>query len=191
MQYRERHEDSTNSKKTNSKKVKMTTDQEENQRFTACFERFDSRRADRTETAVYDIAAHDFRDDDAHGPGVYDWRTPVYLRQIESYAQHLEKTPFQTQDITIRKRSVPGSVFETTWQWSKRLDGALRVMRSKSDWSYWEVLQFALGFFPKPDMIATGRNLPYGACTRAIQRPSCISVGAFAGFLKPKDIVDA
>lgn len=53
---------------------------------------------------------------------------PAFLSQIESYAQHLEKTSFQPEDITIRKRPLPGFVFETTWQRLKRLDIAERIV---------------------------------------------------------------
>ena len=53
---------------------------------------------------------------------------PAFLRQIEAYAQHLEKTSFQPEDITIRKRPLPGFVFETTWQRLKQLDMAERIV---------------------------------------------------------------
>ena len=41
------------------------------------FGRFDFRRADRNETAVYYIGIHDFRDEETQDPWVYDWRAPV------------------------------------------------------------------------------------------------------------------
>ncbi|MCA1777614.1 MAG: AAA family ATPase, partial [Loktanella sp.] len=53
---------------------------------------------------------------------------PEFLRQIEAYAQHLEKTSFQPEDIVIRKRPLPGFVFETTWDRLKRLDLAERIV---------------------------------------------------------------
>ncbi len=52
---------------------------------------------------------------------------PNFLRQIESYAQHLEKKSFQPQDLVIRKRPLPGFVFETTWQRLRRLPMAERI----------------------------------------------------------------
>ncbi|MEX0970469.1 MAG: 3'-5' exonuclease [Paracoccaceae bacterium] len=53
---------------------------------------------------------------------------PEFLRQIESYALHLEKTSIQPTDIVIRKRPLPGFVFETTWRRMKQLDMAERIV---------------------------------------------------------------
>ncbi|MEX1234805.1 MAG: 3'-5' exonuclease [Roseovarius sp.] len=53
---------------------------------------------------------------------------PEFLRQIEAYTQHLEKTSFQPEDVMIRKRPLPGFVFETTWQRLKQLDMAERIV---------------------------------------------------------------
>jgi len=52
---------------------------------------------------------------------------PEFLQQIESYAQHLEKMSFQPEDLVIRKRPLPGFVFEQTWQRLRRLPLAERI----------------------------------------------------------------
>ncbi|MEX2454756.1 MAG: 3'-5' exonuclease [Rhodospirillaceae bacterium] len=38
-----------------------------------------------------------------------------FLRQIEAYARHLEKTSLAAEEWTIRRRPVPAFVFENTW----------------------------------------------------------------------------
>lgn len=53
---------------------------------------------------------------------------PEFLRQIEAYAQYLEKTSFTPEDIVVRKRPLPGFVFETTWERLKQLDIAERIV---------------------------------------------------------------
>lgn len=53
---------------------------------------------------------------------------PEFLRQIETYAQHLEKTSFQPEDIVVRKRPMPGFVFKTTWERLKHLPLAERIV---------------------------------------------------------------
>lgn len=53
---------------------------------------------------------------------------PEFLRQIEAYAQHLEKTAFQPEDVVVRKRPLPGFVFETTWKRLRQLDMAERLV---------------------------------------------------------------
>ena len=53
--------------------------------------------------------------------------TPTFLRQIEAYAQHLEATGFVAQDITLRRRPLPGFVFQTTWERLKHLATAERI----------------------------------------------------------------
>lgn len=51
-----------------------------------------------------------------------------FLRQIESYAQHLEQTAFVATDLTIRRRPLPKFVFETTWKRLKHLSVAERIV---------------------------------------------------------------
>ena len=53
---------------------------------------------------------------------------PAFLQQIESYAQYLAKQAFQAEDLTIRKRPLPGFVFETNWDRLKHLDTAERIV---------------------------------------------------------------
>ncbi|MBE0414093.1 3'-5' exonuclease [Yoonia sp.] len=53
---------------------------------------------------------------------------PEFLRQIGSYAQHLEKIAFQPRDVVVRKRPLPGFVFETTWGRLKHLNTAERIV---------------------------------------------------------------
>ncbi|MFN3664039.1 HelD family protein [Yoonia sp.] len=53
---------------------------------------------------------------------------PAFLQQIESYAQYLAKQAFQPEDLTIRKRPLPGFVFETNWDRLKHLDTAERLV---------------------------------------------------------------
>ncbi|MCR8726652.1 HelD family protein [Frigidibacter sp. ROC022] len=67
-------------------------------------------------------------DDEAMKERIRAKAAPEFLRLIESYAQHLEKTSFQPRDITVRRRPLPGFVFETTWQRLKRLDLAERIV---------------------------------------------------------------
>ena len=53
---------------------------------------------------------------------------PEFLRQIEAYARHLEKTSFAPEDILVRKRPLPGFVFKTTWERLKQLDLSERIV---------------------------------------------------------------
>ena len=53
--------------------------------------------------------------------------TPRFLQQIEAYATHLEKTSFAAGTVTIRKRPIPGFVFENAWQRYARLPANERV----------------------------------------------------------------
>ena len=52
---------------------------------------------------------------------------PKFLRQIEAYAQHLEKTSFRAEDIVVRKRPLPGFVFQKTWERLKQRPLAQRI----------------------------------------------------------------
>lgn len=54
--------------------------------------------------------------------------TPKLLRQIEAYAQHLEKSSVQPTDVVVRKRPLPGFVFETNWERLKYLPMAERLV---------------------------------------------------------------
>ncbi|HDR29870.1 HelD family protein [Rhodovulum sp.] len=67
-------------------------------------------------------------DDDAMKERIRAKATPEFLRQIEAYARHLEKTAFQPEDVVVRKRPLPGFVFETTWERLKHLDIAERIV---------------------------------------------------------------
>ncbi|MBE0455263.1 MAG: AAA family ATPase [Roseovarius sp.] len=67
-------------------------------------------------------------DDDATKERIRAKAAPEFLRQIEAYARHLEKTAFQPEDVVVRKRPLPGFVFETTWERLKHLDTAERIV---------------------------------------------------------------
>lgn len=53
--------------------------------------------------------------------------TPRFLQQIDAYATHLEKTFFVPEDVTVRKRPIPGFVFETAWKRYAKLPANERV----------------------------------------------------------------
>ncbi|MFN3973502.1 MAG: HelD family protein [Gemmobacter sp.] len=53
---------------------------------------------------------------------------PEFLRQIDAYARHLEKTAFQPADVVVRKRPLPGFVFQTNWDRLKHLSTAERII---------------------------------------------------------------
>ncbi len=58
---------------------------------------------------------------------------PELLGQIEAYSKHLEQLAFQPTDWVVRKRPVPGFVFETTWKRLKYLSpGERRSETAKS-----------------------------------------------------------
>ncbi|MFN3846758.1 MAG: HelD family protein [Paracoccaceae bacterium] len=67
-------------------------------------------------------------DDEAMKARIRAKATQDFLRQIESYAQHLEKTAFVATDLTVRRRPLPGFVFETTWNRLKHLETAERIV---------------------------------------------------------------
>ncbi|GGD42167.1 HelD family protein [Sinisalibacter lacisalsi] len=67
-------------------------------------------------------------DDEAMKERIRAKATPGFMRQIEAYAQHLEKTSFQPEDIAIRKRPLPGFVFGNTWERLKHLNTAERIV---------------------------------------------------------------
>ena len=67
-------------------------------------------------------------DDEATKERIRAKAAPAFLRQIEAYAQHLEKTSFVPSDVVVRKRPLPGFVFETTWERLKHLDTAERIV---------------------------------------------------------------
>lgn len=67
-------------------------------------------------------------DDEAMKERIRAKAAPEFLRQIEAYAQHLEKTSFMPSDVVVRKRPLPGFVFETTWERLKQLDIAERIV---------------------------------------------------------------
>ncbi len=67
-------------------------------------------------------------DDEAMKERIRAKAAPEFLRQIEAYAQHLEKTSFVPSDVVVRKRPLPGFVFETTWERLKQLDIAERIV---------------------------------------------------------------
>ena len=66
-------------------------------------------------------------DDEATKARIHAKASPDFLRQIGSYAQHLEKTAFQPEDVVVRKRPCPGFVFETNWVRLKQLPMAERI----------------------------------------------------------------
>ncbi|NNU82102.1 AAA family ATPase [Halovulum dunhuangense] len=67
-------------------------------------------------------------DDQAMKERIRAKAAPEFLRQIEAYARHLEKTSFAPEDIVVRKRPLPGFVFETTWGRLGQLDLAERIV---------------------------------------------------------------
>ncbi|MFU8834908.1 MAG: HelD family protein [Roseovarius sp.] len=54
-------------------------------------------------------------DDQAAQDRIRAKATPEFLAQIAAYATHLDKTTFVGADVVIRKRPLPGFVFETAW----------------------------------------------------------------------------
>ena len=66
-------------------------------------------------------------DDEGTKARIHAKASPDFLRQITSYAQHLEKTAFQPEDVVVRKRPLPGFVFETNWVRLKQLPMAERI----------------------------------------------------------------
>ncbi|MBW6507567.1 MAG: AAA family ATPase [Rhodobacteraceae bacterium] len=67
-------------------------------------------------------------DDEAMKQRIRAKAAPEFLRQIEAYARHLEKTTFQPEDVVVRKRPVPGFVFKTNWDRLRHLPMAERIV---------------------------------------------------------------
>lgn len=53
---------------------------------------------------------------------------PEILRKIEAYVRYLEKSSFLATDLVVRKRPLPGFVFETNWERLKYLPKAERII---------------------------------------------------------------